>query len=73
MITNCPKCNSTSIKKVAWTWWGGVLGPTLIHSTKCETCRHTCNGNTGKSNTPAIIIYSFAVFVIGIIIVIMAY
>jgi len=71
MISNCPKCNSTSIKKVKWTWWGGALGPALINSTKCESCGHTFNGNTGKSNATAIVIYSIVIFVIGIIIVIM--
>jgi len=71
MISNCPKCNGTSIKKVKWTWWGGALGPALIHTTKCETCGYTFNGNTGKSNTTAIVLYSIIIFIIAIIIAIM--
>jgi hypothetical protein len=72
MISNCPKCNSTSINKVKWTWWGGVVGPALINSTKCESCGHTFNGETGKSNTTAIVIYSAVILVIVIIILIMS-
>lgn len=68
MITNCPKCESTQIKKVRWTWWGGIIGPALINTTKCESCGHTFNGNTGKSNVSAIVIYSVLLLVVIIII-----
>jgi len=68
MMTNCPKCSSESIKRVKWTWWGGVLGPALINSTKCESCGHTFNGNTGKSNTTAIVVYSIVLIVIAFVV-----
>jgi uncharacterized membrane protein YhaH (DUF805 family) len=61
---NCPKCNSASLEKVKYTWWGGVLGPKLLNSTKCNECGYTFNGKTGKSNTVAIIIYSIIIFVV---------
>ncbi|MBK8610440.1 MAG: hypothetical protein IPL84_11020 [Chitinophagaceae bacterium] len=60
----CPKCGSKIITKVKYTWWGGVLGPRLLHHTKCETCNYRFNGKTGKSNTPGIIIYSVLIFVV---------
>ena len=62
---SCPKCNGRSISKVKYTWWGGVLGPKLLHHTKCEDCRYTFNNKTGKSNTPGIIIYSVILFAVA--------
>lgn len=61
----CPKCGSKIISKVRYTWWGGLLGPRLLHHTKCETCGYRFNGKTGKSNTTAIIIYSVVLFAIA--------
>lgn len=66
--TGCPKCGSKIVSKVKYTWWGGVLGPRLLHHTKCETCGYRFNSKSRKPNTTAIIIYSVVVFVLGIII-----
>lgn len=63
--TGCPKCGSKEISKVGYTWWGGVLGPRLLHHTKCKSCGCTFNSKTGKSNTPGIVIYSVVIFVIA--------
>ena len=65
----CPKCGSTDIKKVGYTWWGGALGPKLLNHVKCNSCGATFNGKTGESNTLKILLYNLAV----IIIVIMLY
>lgn len=54
---NCPKCGSTSIKKVPFTWWGGALGPALLTHVQCQGCRTRFNGKTGRSNTSAIAVY----------------
>ncbi len=62
---NCPKCSSSNIKKVGYTWWGGIIGPALLTHVKCQDCRTTFNGKTGKSNRNAIIIYSFIIYPIG--------
>ena len=62
---SCPKCDSKTVSKVKYTWWGGVLGPKLLHHTKCEDCRYTFNNKTGKSNTPGIIIYSVILFAVA--------
>lgn len=62
---SCPKCGSKIVTPVKYTWWGGVLGPKLLHHTKCETCKYRFNKKTGKSNTVGIVIYSVALFVIA--------
>lgn len=61
--TGCPKCGNKSVSKVKYTWWGGVLGPKMLHHTKCDSCGYTFNSKTGKSNTPGIIIYSVILFI----------
>lgn len=60
----CPKCGSDIVSPVKYTWWGGVLGPKMLHHTKCESCGFKYNSKTRKSNTPSIIIYSVVIFVI---------
>jgi len=61
----CPKCGSTLISPVKFTWWGGVLGPKLFHHTKCNACGYTYNSKTRNSNTTAIIIYSVVIFAVA--------
>ena len=61
----CPTCGSKTVSKVKYTWWGGVLGPKLLHHTKCDDCKYTFNSKTGKSNTPGIIMYSVVLFVVA--------
>ena len=60
----CPKCGAESVSPVKYTWWGGILGPKLLHHTKCNSCGYTFNSKTRKSNTTAIIIYSVVIFAI---------
>jgi transposase-like protein len=60
----CPKCSSSRVKKVGFTWWGGVLGPNLLTHVKCEDCGSAYNGKTGESNTGAIITYNIVLGVI---------
>jgi len=60
----CPKCGSPFVEKVKYTWWGGVIGPKLLHHTKCAECKYRFNSKTRQSNTTGIIIYSVVVFVI---------
>lgn len=65
----CPHCGSQAWEPVKFTWWGGLLGPKLLHHTKCSQCRKTFNSKTGKSNTTAVILYQVVIgaicFVIG--------
>lgn len=54
---NCPKCGSTSVKKVPFTWWGGALGPALLTHVQCQGCGTRYNGKTGRPNGSAIAVY----------------
>jgi transposase-like protein len=63
----CPKCGNKAVTKVKYTWWGGVLGPKLLHHTKCDGCNYTFNSKTGKSNTPGIILYSVIIFAVAFV------
>jgi uncharacterized Zn finger protein len=62
----CPKCSALEAKKVGFTWWGGVLGPSLLTHVKCPNCGTAYNGKTGQSNTTGIIIYSVVIGVIAL-------
>jgi len=53
----CPNCHGINVRKVGFTWWGGVLGPSLFCHCKCHSCGATFNGKTGQSNTGAITVY----------------
>jgi hypothetical protein len=60
----CPKCGQSNAKKVAFTWWGGAVGPRMFNHVKCQNCNTEYNGKTGKSNQQNIILYFLASFVI---------
>jgi len=64
----CPQCGSANINKVKYTWWGGVLGPKLLHHTKCSDCKFLYNSKTRKSNTTGIIVYSVILFAIAFVV-----
>lgn len=66
----CPTCGNTFANKIGFTWWGGVLGPSLLTHVKCARCGNAYNGKTGKSNTTAIAIYVAVTGVIGLILAI---
>lgn len=66
--SGCPKCGSLFIQPVKYTWWGGIIGPKLLHHTKCNECKYRFNGKTRKSNTSGIIIYSIVLSVIAFVI-----
>jgi hypothetical protein len=53
----CPRCQCPYIKPVAYTWWGGILGPKLFSLVKCQQCKYQFNGKTGLPATKGIIIY----------------
>lgn len=66
----CPHCGNVYASKIGFTWWGGVLGPSLFTHVKCFRCGNAYNGKTGRSNTTAIAIYVAVSTVIGIVLVI---
>ena len=62
----CPNCGNSSAGPVSFTWWGGVLGPRLLHHVRCQNCQECYNGKTGRSNNTAITIYVVVSALIGI-------
>ena len=64
----CPGCGNTFASKIGFTWWGGVVGPSLFTHVKCCRCGTAYNGKTGRSNNTAIAIYVAVSMVIGLII-----
>ncbi|MCA9684112.1 MAG: hypothetical protein KC457_18070 [Myxococcales bacterium] len=62
----CPQCGSTHLEMPSFTWWGGAVGQKLLTHVKCQSCGLGFNGKTGKSNTPAIVIYQVVAFVVVI-------
>ncbi|HEX2610738.1 MAG TPA: hypothetical protein VHK68_06980, partial [Gemmatimonadales bacterium] len=60
----CPQCGGAKAEKVSYTIWGGMIGPRLLNHVKCQDCKATFNGKTGKSNNGAITMYLLAMFVI---------
>ncbi len=67
---DCPECGEPGYATpVAFTWWGGIVGPRLFNHVRCDSCGTCYNGKTGRSNTTAITIY---VVVTGLIAVMVA-
>jgi hypothetical protein len=66
----CPRCHAQDEPRpIGFTWWGGVVGPRLLHHVECPRCRARFNGKTGQSNTAAIAIYSIAIGAIALVLV----
>ncbi|MBI1372935.1 MAG: hypothetical protein GC159_09265 [Phycisphaera sp.] len=60
----CPSCSERKATKVSFTWWGGVIGPSLFTHVKCGGCGTCYNGKTGKSNATAIVVYTIVVLAV---------
>jgi hypothetical protein len=67
----CPKCkNDKAPKRPRFTWWGGVVGPKLLHHAVCSKCGTGFNAKTGKPNLGPIIVYSVVVAAIVITLIV---
>lgn len=64
----CVKCATPDPQPVKFTWWGGVIGPKLLHHVKCGRCGNVYNGKTGASNTQGIIIYTLVIMAVAFMI-----
>jgi hypothetical protein len=63
---DCPNCDAPGhAHPVAWTFWGGLIGPRLFSHVCCNECGTCYNGRTGRSNNTAIAIYLIVTFVIS--------
>jgi hypothetical protein len=61
----CPKCGGQTATKVAFTWWGGAVGPRLFSVVKCAGCGTKYKGKTGGRLLKTIIIYQGVVVVVA--------
>jgi hypothetical protein len=52
---------------VRFTWWGGLLGPRLLHHVRCAACSAPYNAKTARSNTPGILLYLTAILLLLIL------
>jgi hypothetical protein len=66
----CPQCSASDVRKVSFTWWGGLLGPWLFNHVKCQGCGAAYNGKSGKSNTVPITIYVVVSLIVSLIVVV---
>jgi len=60
----CPRCGSDDIYKTDYSWWGGMLGPVLVHQVRCKKCGKAYDGVTGTNITKRLSIYSIVLIVI---------
>jgi uncharacterized membrane protein len=72
-VKPCPRCGSADVHKVEYSWWGGLIGPSLVHQTRCKKCGKTYNGVTGTDITNKVSIYIIAMIIISTILIILRY
>ena len=65
----CPNCGAADATRVRWTWWGGLVGPMIINTVRCNDCGTKYNGVHGDSNTTRIVIYTVIVGLISLVII----
>lgn len=53
----CPRCDDPRSSPVAFTWWGGFIGPRLLNHVRCAACGSEYKSKTGRSNANGIIAY----------------
>ena len=71
LVALCPRCQQAYGAPVKFTWWGGLVGPRLLHHVRCPNCRNEYNGKTGKSNQAGIILYFLVGFAICIMLLLL--
>lgn len=65
----CPFCESEHVKRVNYTFWGGVIGPRIFNLHRCEDCNAQYNAKTGQRLAPMkIALYLAGVVVITVLI-----
>jgi hypothetical protein len=66
----CPRCGSGDVHKIDYSWWGGLIGPSLVHQVRCKQCGKTYEGVTGTTITKKVSTYFLVMIIISIILVI---
>ena len=69
MRESCPDCESPSLRRPRFVWWGGLLGAWLLNHTVCGDCGFGFNARSGKSNRAAIGVYLGVVATIAVLMV----
>gem|GEM_PF-1615174 len=69
----CPRCGENEIKPVAYTWWGGALGPKMLSQVYCLHCKAQFNAKTGQYNTLGIVIYLAVASVLALVFTVAAF
>ena len=67
-MKSCPRCGSGDIHKVEFSWWGGIVGPGLVHQVRCKKCGMTYDGVTGTKITKRVSAIVTAFIIISLII-----
>jgi transcription elongation factor Elf1 len=67
-VTNCPRCGCPYIDEVRYTWWGGVLGPSMMSLMNCRNCKLKFNAKTMRDASTAITVYAVIACVVPLII-----
>jgi hypothetical protein len=65
----CPSCaEDVEPTPIAFTMWGGAVGPKLLSHVECPRCHARFNGKTGQSNDQAIRIYIAVLSIIALVV-----
>ena len=67
----CPRCGSSDVHKVEYSWWGGLIGPGLVHQVRCKKCGKTYDGAAGTNITKRVSTFITIVLIISFIIIIL--
>jgi hypothetical protein len=62
----CPGCGCTYADRVAFTWWGGLIGPKMFTHVRCRNCAACYNGKRGTWNSTNIVIYTVVGLIAGL-------
>ena len=69
----CPKCGGTNAEKIDYSWWGGFIGPRLVHEVRCKNCGKAYNGKTGGSVTRNVVIYTLIFTILVVLLIALKY
>jgi len=63
----CPRCGRNDVAQIKFTWWGGAIGPRMLHHVRCRGCGTAFNHRTGGSNAAQIGVYVAVIAVVMVI------
>jgi hypothetical protein len=69
----CPRCASSDIHKVDYSWWGGLIGPALVHQVRCKKCGKIYDGTTGKDISRRLRLYLIVMIALFLLIMILQF